>query len=258
MNNNNNSNNNSNVNSNTNVNTLDEPILTQPLLNNSTNVGNNSNISVDIVLPQIDNRIGSSEFIIENDSTNMELYNLASINDDDYQRDLRTAQSLSVGNYELSNFYPKDCGQENARNVQLSQPNVNFIGGKGWIGSDGCLVDTDSQLRFKESTNKNYINQLQERLVKTTPYIKGILDVDIESQLLSSTKTDSRKSVGDYSGVSIYDRQVTPLIEKLEKEVQNPDHLIQENVDKDWIHGGIPTREIMRNIDYLKRCNNEK
>ena len=89
------------------------------------------------------------------------LYNLASINDDDFQRDLRTAQSLNVGLNRLENFYPKDCGQESARNIQLSQSNVNFIGGKGWIGSDGCLVDTDSQLRFKESTNKNYINNYE-------------------------------------------------------------------------------------------------
>ena len=232
--------------------------LNQLNTNENTNSKPNTNISVDIVLPKIDNKVAFSDFEIEDSNKNMDLYNLSSIHDDDYQKDLRTVQSLNVGNYKLDNFYPKDCGQENARNIQLSQSNVNFIGGKGWIGSDGCLVDTDSQLRFKESTNKNYINQLQERLIKTTPYIKGILDVDIESQLLSSTKTDSRKSVGDYSGVSIYDRQVTPLIEKLEKEVQNPDHLIQENADKDWIHGGIPTREIMRNIDYLKRCNNEK
>jgi len=238
---------NNNNSNNTNVNT-----------NSNRNVNPNSNISVDIVLPQIDNRIEFGNFETENDSTDMNLYNLTSINDDDYQRDSRTAQSLTVGNYNLGNFYPKVCGQENARNVQLSQVNVNFTGGKGWIGSDGCLVDTDSQLRFKESTNKNYINQLQERLVKTTPYIRGILDVDIESKLLPGSKTDSRKAVGDYAGVSTYDRQVTPLIGKLEREVQNPDHLIQENVDKDWIHGGIPTREIMRNIDYLKRCNNGK
>ena len=60
-------------------------------------------------------------------------------------------------------------------------------------------------------------------------------------------------TISDYE----YDTLLRQL-EKLEKEVQDPNHLIQENVDKDWIHGGIPTREIMRNIDYLKRCNNEK
>ena len=216
-----------------------------------------NNISFDIPLPKLDNNIGSSEFIVDN-PTDFKLNNLTSLHDDIFEKDLRTAQSLSVGNYEISNFYPKDCGQTKARDIQLSQPNVNFIGGKGWIGSDGCLIDTDTDLRFKESTNKRYINQLQERLVKTSPYIRGILNVDIESSLLPGDKTDSRKAVGDFAGVSIYDRQVTPLIPKLQQEVQDPNHIIQENADKEWIHGGVPTRQIMRNIDYLKRCNNQK
>lgn len=216
-----------------------------------------NNISFDIPLPKLDNNIGSSEFIVDN-PTDFKLNNLTSLHDDIFEKDLRTAQSISVGNYEISNFYPKDCGQTKARDIQLSQPNVNFIGGKGWIGYDGCLIDTDTDLRFKESTNKRYINQLQERLVKTSPYIRGILNVDIESSLLPGDKTDSRKAVGDFAGVSIYDRQVTPLIPKLQQEVQDPNHIIQENADKEWIHGGVPTRQIMRNIDYLKRCNNQK
>jgi len=218
------------------------------------------NIEFDIPLPHLDTVVESSEFVSEGDAK-FELHNLTSLHDDSFEKDLRTAQSLSVGNYEISNFYPDDCGQTNAREVQLSQPNVNFIGGKGWIGSKGCLVDTDTELRFEQNTNKRYINQLQERLVKTTPFIRGILNVDIESELISGDKTHSKKTIGDYTTAAndpeqIYNRQVTPLIEKLEKEVQDPNHLIQENVDEDWIHGGVPTRQIMRNIDYLKRCNN--
>ena len=218
------------------------------------------NIEFDIPLPHLDTVVESSEFVVDDGKT-FDLHNLTSLHDDGFEKDLRTAQSLSVGNYEISNFYPDDCGQTNAREVQLSQPNVNFIGGKGWIGSKGCLVDTDTELRFEQNTNKRYINQLQERLVKTTPFIRGILNVDVESELISGNKTDSKKTTGDYTNAAndpeqIYNRQVTPLIDKLEKEVQDPNHLIQENVDEDWIHGGVPTRQIMRNIDYLKICNN--
>ena len=32
-------------------------------------------------------------------------------------------------------------------------------------------------------------------------------------------------------------------------------HIIQEDNDKSWIRGGIPTREMVRNSDYLKNCN---
>ena len=40
----------------------------------------------------------------------------------------------------------------------------------------------------------------------------------------------------------------------LKKEVQNTDHIIHEDSEKTWVRGGLPTRQIMRNIDYEKRC----
>ena len=214
---------------------------------------NIKNINNDIPLPIIN--VEYSNFIIENEKSNLNLYNLTSLQDDNFEKDLRTAQSLSIGNYEIKSFYPEDCGQTQARKIQLSQPNINFTGGKGWIGSNGCLIDNDTDLRFKENTNKRYINQLQERLVKTSPYIKGILDVDIESKLLPGNKTYNKKSVTNLSGINMYDRHVTPLIPKLLNEVQNTNNLIQEESDKNWIHGGLPTRQIMRNIDYTNNCN---
>ena len=217
-------------------------------------INNDTNINNDIPLPIINNNIKSSKFIIKKNEPNLNLYNLTSLQDDSFEKDLRTAQSLSIGNYEIRSFYPEDCGQTQAKEIQLSQPNINFTGGKGWVGSNGCLIDNDTYLRFKENTNKRYINQLQERLVKTSPYIKGILDVDIESKLLPGNKTDSKKSVTNLSGINMYDRHVTPLIPKLQNQVQNPEHLIQEVVNKEWVHGGMPTRQIMRNIDYINKC----
>ena len=217
-------------------------------------INNDTNINNDIPLPIINNNIKSSKFIINKNEPNLNLYNLTSLQDDSFEKDLRTAQSLSIGNYEIRSFYPEDCGQTQAKEIQLSQPNINFTGGKGWVGSNGCLIDNDTYLRFKENTNKRYINQLQERLVKTSPYIKGILDVDIESKLLPGNKTDSKKSVTNLSGINMYDRHVTPLIPKLQNQVQNPEHLIQEVVNKEWVHGGMPTRQIMRNIDYINKC----
>lgn len=219
------------------------------------------NIEFDIPLPHLDTVVESSEFELDGERV-FNLHNLTSLHDDGFEKDLRTAQSLSVGNYEISNFYPGDCGQTDAREIQLSQPNVNFIGGKGWIGSKGCLVDTDTDLRFEKNTNKRYINQLQERLVKTTPFIRGILDVDVETKLISGNKTDTKKTIGDYTNAAddpeqLFNRQLTPLIDKLKNEIQDPNRIIQENVDHEWIQGGVPTRQIMRNIDYLKRCNNQ-
>ena len=35
---------------------------------------------------------------------------------------------------------------------------------------------------------------------------------------------------------------------------QNTEHIIPEDSDKTWVRGGLPSRQIMRNIDYEKRC----
>ena len=45
------------------------------------------------------------------------LHNLNNINNDDYNQKLSTAQSMSVGAYELANFIPNDCGQKKARDM---------------------------------------------------------------------------------------------------------------------------------------------
>ena len=44
------------------------------------------------------------------------------------------------------------------------------------------------------------------------------------------------------------------MVPKLKKEVQNTDHIIPEDSEKTWVRVVLPTRQIMRNIDYEKRC----
>ena len=48
------------------------------------------------------------------------------------------------------------------------------------------------------------------------------------------------------------------MIQKLENEVQNAKNIIPEDSMESWVRGGIPSRQIARNIDYLKRCNQKK
>ena len=86
------------------------------------------------------------------------LHNLNNINNDDYNQKLSTAQSMSVGAYELANFIPNDCGQKKARNIQTSQVGINFGAGHEG-GKNGCLMDTNNNLKFEELTNKNYLSR---------------------------------------------------------------------------------------------------
>jgi len=165
-------------------------------------------------------------------------------------------QSQGPGYYHMDNQYGCECGLKEAREIQTSQPGINFKGGCGWSGEKGCLVDIDSQLRANKDrlTNKRQIFQLTERLSLTTPNLhKGFFDVDVESVIRPGDFTTDQRSCGPLSGVTI-GNYFTPMIPKLKEEIQDPTHIIPEDSRGDWVRGGLPTREMIRNDDYMRRC----
>jgi hypothetical protein len=192
----------------------------------------------------------------EKESDNFDLYKKASLKDDPVAVDLDIIQSQGPGNYSMNNTYGCDCGQKEARDVQLSQVTVNFNGNFGWMGEKGCMIDTDTLLRQNQDllTNKNYIQQLTEPLFLTTANVsKGYFDVDTDTIIKNSLQTKQNKPCNALSEVTI-GNYFTPLIPKLRDEVQDLKHIIPENSMDSWIRGGLPSRQMQRNEDYLRRC----
>ena len=178
------------------------------------------------------------------------------IHDDKLTVDLDNLQSQGPGLYHLDNQYGCECGLKEAREIQVSQPGIHLNGGFGWIAEKGCLVDNDTTLRQDKSklTNLNDINQIVERLFITTPNLKrGYHDVDVESVLINSdSSTDQKPCNGNAAASS--GNYFTPMIPKLSQEVQNTKYIIPEDSLNEWVRGGLPTRQIVRNADYLRRC----
>jgi len=178
----------------------------------------------------------------------------ASIKSDTATINYEERQSNGPGNYNVDSMYGCDCGLEKARDVQLSQPNINFNGGFGWMGENGCLIDNDSDLRKNTLTNLKYINQL-DRVINAGFYGKGPYDVDAESDVRDSRIIKEDRACGPLSGSSTLKYSLTPMIEKLSKEVQNTKHIIPEDSVNSWVRGGLPSRQIVRNKEYLKRLS---
>ena len=184
-----------------------------------------------------------------------DLYNQASLRNDPSTARLEVQQSIGPGAYHLDNMNECECELKKAREIQLSQPAINFSGGKGWIGEQGCLVNNDSDLRFDELTNLKYIHQLPN-LLNQGFYGRGPHDVDVETIIQNSNITNTgEKPCNVLAGVTI-PNFFTPLIPKLEKEVQDTDHIIPEDSMSSWVRGGLPSRQIARNLDYIQRCDN--
>ncbi len=178
------------------------------------------------------------------------------IHDDRLTVDLDSLQSQGPGLYHLDNQNGCECNLEEAKEIQTSQPGIHLKGGVGWIAEKGCLVDNDSELRQDRNkiTNLNEINQVVERLFHTTPDLKkGAYNVDLETVLINSDSTTDQKPCDSLAGVSM-GNYFTPMIQKLSEEVQDTDHIIPEDSMNEWVRGGLPTRQMIRNADYLRRC----
>ena len=66
-----------------------------------------------------------------------------------------------------------------------------------------------------------------------------------------SVVLDDMCEAADYNTL----KNVEPDIDKcLKNNVQNPKHLIPEDVKIDWVRGGIPSRQLVRDIEYKERC----
>ena len=206
--------------------------------------------------PNNSNREISSCTEQEANAKEFNLFTKASLLSDPVAVDLDIIQSQGPGYYTMENMYGCGCELKDAREVQLSQPMINFEGGKGWIGEKGCLVDVDSKLREDKDklTDKRYIRQLIERPHLTTAnLVKGYFDVDVESVIRPGNFASDDKACNSLSGVTI-GNYFTPMIPKLQDEVQNPLHIIPEDSMQSWVRGGLPSRQMQRNKDYLRRC----
>lgn len=192
----------------------------------------------------------------DNEKNLFQLFSQANKSSESLHLGVDENQSIAPVNYILDNQYSCEKGLKEARDIQTSQPGINFKGGHGWIAEKGWLIDNDSNLRQRKEqlTNPNVKNQLFQRMTLTTADLKkGYFDVDIDSVIKPGNFTTEQRPCGPLSGVSTLDKTLTPMIPKLKKEVQNTNYIIPEDSKNDWIRGGLPTREMVRNKDYLRR-----
>jgi len=175
--------------------------------------------------------------------------NMTNINDDQYAISERELQNNNYNNYITSNF-GTCCAS--ALNKALDQPNVFIKGGYGTTGCGNCgLVDNFSKLRNGAlQTTVPCKLSLQQRMFKTIPYLgKGTFDPVIETELIHSEYVDQNKSINTVTDKP-FKTLYTPLIQEIKQTISNPKHLVEQHVDKNWIRGGLPTRDAFKNKKY--------
>jgi hypothetical protein len=123
--------------------------------------------------------------------------------------------------------YKHACENKYSKNVERGSLLLN--------GKYGNILTHDGEKRVFNT--ENYF---------LPPYMgESYLDADVLSRNYFGEMTHGREI---RRGVEI--NRFVPLIPAIRAEIQNPVHLIPEF----WVNGGMDTRTVIRNIDYMKTC----
>jgi hypothetical protein len=169
-------------------------------------------------------------------------------------RTTKDIQNISNMDYNLITYKDCECPSKKVEQMALNEPTILSKDGYGWTSVNGCNIDDDSNLRNASNlTNMRYIQQLYTRPYQGVPFMgRGVVDGGFENLIRTGEDTSQKKQCNTLCG--IYIDTFVPLVPCLRDNIQNPIHLVEEVARKDWIRGGLPSRDLVRNTNYLQKC----
>jgi len=164
----------------------------------------------------------------------------------------RSIQSMASANYMLNNFFSQDCNMTRPIEFATSQPNVFFKGGNQ-VGAGGCNIDENSELLIGTiNTHPKCKISLLERPFKTVPFLgRGQSNPVLESNIQQGDVSNNKKSINTTTERSFIPYSNYPLLPHLETSITNPANLVEGVASDGWIRGGIPSRELQKDADYI-------
>ena len=154
------------------------------------------------------------------------------------------AQSVGPGRYLTTNLTPTRGDVNQAAVDQL------LIYPREGYGFNNAAIDSDSVMRNQPGFKSNRCaTRVQSRPFLTVPYMAGGRgNPDVESLLTHAEQVRMGKECGTVTE-QMFDQQWTPMIPVLRDNIQKPSNLIPEVAASGWVHGGIPTRAYMRDVN---------
>lgn len=179
---------------------------------------------------------------------------LTRLGDDQCYVSERSKQNSQYGSYNTTNYFAQNCGLEQPLQFATSMPNVFVNGGFGNSGAGGCNINSDSKLKIGTiQTNSKCRISLLTRPFATVPYLgRGPSDPILESRVQQGDFITNKKSCNTTTEQSHIDYRHYPLIPSLKATVTNPHNLVEGVAADGWIQGGLPTRELIRDSDYMQ------
>lgn len=160
----------------------------------------------------------------------------------------KNIQNVNNANYRLENYYP-NCPMNNAINFATQQPNV-FYKGSHEGGIKGCEIEVNSDLKFSHISKPACKIRLTPRQFITVPYLgRGLGDPELELQLKQGENFINKKTVNNMMESSFVNASEYPMIDSLQRYVNNSSYMIEDDAMTGWKRGGLSAREMARQQD---------
>ena len=181
---------------------------------------------------------------------------LTRIGEDTCSVTAREAQNSAFGSYNTTNYFLKWCGMKEPIDFATQQPNIFYNGGFGnYCGAGGCNINSDSNLKIGSiQTHPKCRISLYQRPFITVPYLgRGPPRPVLESRLQQGAAINDKKSCKTITEKTFVPYIMVPLIPSIAATIQNPANLVEGVAAEGWIRGGLPSRELTRDQDYIQR-----
>lgn len=179
--------------------------------------------------------------------------NTARIGADSTDQSQRNGANTHYANYMLTDHFSSTLSDHHVQ-FAMQQPTMNFNGLANGNGIHNAAVDKESALRLKPTEDRPLEKlQLFSRPFVTVPYLgRGSCDPALESQLQQGEPVTEKKSVSTIMEKSFGAYSLYPMDSKMENQVKDASHTVEEAAMEGWVRGGMSTRE-MPNSDIARK-----
>jgi hypothetical protein len=121
-------------------------------------------------------------------------------------------------------------------------------------GAGGCNIDDSSKLQIGTiQTHPKSRIDLFQRPFATVPFLgRGAVNPIMESQIQQGEQLVNKRSVNNLSEKSYIKYHQTPLLPAVKDRIDNSTKIESDAADG-WIRGGVPSRELTRDKDYVSK-----
>ena len=154
----------------------------------------------------------------------------------------------------VSNFHSCDKQLADVFTVAGENKGVSVVDG---YGVSGNVIAEHTKIRVGDVESRPKCSiLLQKRPFATIPFMgRGSADPEVEGKVKTggALRKRDRWVAQEEQQERTFDNTLTPLVKNLEDNIQNPVNLVEEVADLEWVRGGTPTRQIVKDLDYLQR-----